>query len=282
MTTPENPFAGSEIPKPPRQPEIAVSDPKAEIVHTGIAEVFPSWGMLEVLMVLGITIGAIFFSTFLATLIATGLPAFRNSSTKQMLSDARILVPAQTFAYCIVLFFIYRIVAGYKHLSFAKAIQWRWPRLVWPGFIIGGVVMAFGLLGLERMLPIPKQLPIQEMFNSTTAAWMMVFLGVAVAPLLEELFFRGLLFPVLARHLNITVAVLLTAFLFALIHASQLGRAWAPLLVLVMVGVVLTSVRWLAKSVAAAVLVHVGYNGTLFVMLLVATDGFRHLEWVAR
>lgn len=282
MTIPENPFTGSEIPGVPREPEIPAGDAKSELLHTGIVQVFPSWGMIEVLIVLGITVGAIFFSTFLATLIATGLPAFRNATTKQMLSDARVLVPAQTFAYCIVLFFIYRIVAGYKHLPFSEAIQWRWPGMKWPAFVAGGVAMAFTLLAVERMLPIPKQLPIQEMFNTRTAAWMMLVLGVAIAPLLEELFFRGLLFPVLARHLNIAVAVLVTAFLFALIHSSQLGRAWAPLLVLVMVGMVLTSVRWLAKSVAAAVLVHVGYNGTLFALLLVATDGFRHLGKVAR
>jgi uncharacterized protein len=282
VTTPDNPFAGSEIPGNPRQPETPTSEARPELVNTGIGVAFPSWGMLEILMVLGITIGAIFFCTFLVTLVATGLPAFKHATTKQLLSDARILVPAQTFAYCIVLFFIYRIVAGYKHLSFSEAIQWRWPRMKWPAFVVGGVVMAFGLLAVERVLPMPKQLPIQEMFNTSTAAWMMVFLGVAVAPLLEELFFRGLLFPVLARHLNIVAAVLVTAFLFALIHASQLGRAWAPLLVLVMVGVVLTTVRWLAKSVAAAVLVHVGYNLTLFMLLLAATDGFRHLEKVAR
>jgi membrane protease YdiL (CAAX protease family) len=254
----------------------------SKLLNTGVAEPFPSWGMLDVLIVLGITVGAVFFSTFVATLIATGLPAFRNASTKQMLSDARVLVPAQTLAYCIVLFFIYRIVAGYKHLSFSEAIHWRWPHLKWPAFVIGGVVMAFSLLALERVLPMPKQLPIEQMFTTSTAAWMMAFLGIAVAPLLEELFFRGLLFPVLARHLNLALAVMVTAFLFALIHASQLGRQWAPLLVLVMVGVVLTVVRWLAKSVAAAVLVHVGYNGTLFALLFTATDGFRHLEKVAR
>jgi uncharacterized protein len=146
----------------------------------------------------------------------------------------------------------------------------------------GGVVMAIALLGVEHLLPMPKQLPIEQMFSTSTAAWMMVFLGVAVAPLLEELFFRGLLFPVLVRHLNLWLAVLLTAMLFALIHASQLGREWAPLLVLLMVGVVLTMVRWRAKSVAAAVLVHVGYNATLFSLLYFGTDGFRHLDKVAR
>jgi membrane protease YdiL (CAAX protease family) len=45
-----------------------------------------------------------------------------------------------------------------------------------------------------------------------------------------------------------------------------------------MVGVVLAAVREKANSLAAGFLVHVAYNGVIVVMLLAATDGFRHFE----
>jgi membrane protease YdiL (CAAX protease family) len=70
----------------------------------------------------------------------------------------------------------------------------------------------------------------------------------------------------------------LTAFGFALVHASQLASAWAPLLVLFMVGLVFTLVRVITRSVAPGFLMHVGYNFMLFAMLYVATDHFRHME----
>ena len=63
-------------------------------------------------------------------------------------------------------------------------------------------------------------------------------------------------------------AVVLTALGFMSIHASQLAESWGPLLVLFLVGSVLTLVRAFKQSVAASVLVHMGYNGTLFIMLL--------------
>jgi uncharacterized protein len=44
------------------------------------------------------------------------------------------------------------------------------------------------------------------------------------------------------------------------------------------VGLVLTLVRALTKSVAASVLLHIAYNGTLSLLMFLATDGFRHLE----
>jgi len=74
------------------------------------------------------------------------------------------------------------------------------------------------------------------------------------------------------------LAVLITSGGFALVHSEQLGQAWGPLLVLFVVGLVLTLTRVGTRSVAPGLLVHVGYNLTLFTLLYLGTDHFRHLE----
>ena len=102
-----------------------------------------------------------------------------------------------------------------------------------------------------------------------------------MAPLMEELFFRGFLYPVLARRIGTVASILFTAVAFGLLHGAQLKYSWA-VLVIFLVGVILTTVRALTKSVAASFLVHVGYNGTLSVLLFIATGGFRHLERLNR
>jgi membrane protease YdiL (CAAX protease family) len=79
----------------------------------------------------------------------------------------------------------------------------------------------------------------------------------------------------------VTAAVLFTATTFAFIHGAQLGYAWAPLLSIFVVGVALTLVREKTGWVAASLLVHSGYNFTLFCILWMATDQFRHLDKVA-
>jgi membrane protease YdiL (CAAX protease family) len=76
----------------------------------------------------------------------------------------------------------------------------------------------------------------------------------------------------------LSAAVLLTAAGFALLHGSQLMFAWGPVLVIFLVGVVLTSVRAKRNSVAAGLLIHMAYNGTISVLMFIATDGFKHLE----
>jgi hypothetical protein len=107
---------------------------------------------------------------------------------------------------------------------------------------------------------------------------MMAGFGTLVAPFCEELFFRGLLFPMVLRRLGMFAAVVFTAGLFALIHASQLAHAWAAMTMLFVVGVVLTIVRARAHSLAASVLVHTGYNLALFALLYVGTAGFHDFK----
>jgi uncharacterized protein len=95
---------------------------------------------------------------------------------------------------------------------------------------------------------------------------------------MEELFFRGFLYPVLARRLGLIVSVTITAFLFALIHEEQLAHAWAPMFLIFIVGVVFTLVRARMQSVAASFLMHVGYNFTLFAALFFSTGHFHNFD----
>src|SRR5262249_56842240 len=115
-------------------------------------------------------------------------------------------------------------------------------------------------------------------FKTSGEAWALSIFGITLAPLIEELFFRGFLYPVLVRRLGVVVAILITSVAFGLLHAPQLGRAWGPVLVVFLVGLALTITRALTKSVATSVLIHVAYNGTISVLIFAATDGFRHLE----
>jgi membrane protease YdiL (CAAX protease family) len=74
------------------------------------------------------------------------------------------------------------------------------------------------------------------------------------------------------------VAVVVTAGLFASIHAAQLADAWAAVSMLFVVGVVLTVVRARTHSLAASVLVHTGYNLALFALLYAGTAGFHDFK----
>ena len=82
----------------------------------------------------------------------------------------------------------------------------------------------------------------------------------------------------LARRIGLVLVVVFTAAGFGLIHAPQLGRAWGPVVVVFVVGLVLTLVRAVTRSVAPGFLMHLAYNCTLSGILFVASGGFRHLD----
>lgn len=243
---------------------------------------FPVWTLADVGKIALIAFLALFFFSVLALMVASGLPAYHAMTFKDMASDARLAVASQFLAYIATFWFIYRLIGRHYGVPFSEGIHWRWPRSIWPAFLLAGVVLALAIQGISQFLPIPKQMPINQFFRTPASAWSLAIFGTFIAPLAEELFFRGLLFPALVRKTGLILSLLLTALAFALLHATQLGMALAPIFVLFLVGLLLTIARAAARSLAASTLMHIGYNATLFGMLYVTTNGFRHLDKVLK
>jgi membrane protease YdiL (CAAX protease family) len=236
----------------------------------------PVWTGWDVLMILVVAILGIFI---FGTLISVALMITGHDVPKASPVLLRVVLLAQFLSYLVVLMFMYRLVVRHYHGRFADAVHWRWPREHrWLAYLLGGMALAVVVQLASALLPIPKTLPIDKYFQTRDAAYIMSLFGISMAPLVEELFFRGFLFPVLARRLGVALGVVLTAFGFAVVHASQLASAWAPLLVLFIVGLVFTIVRVVTSNVAPGFLMHVGYNLMLFALLFFATDHFRHME----
>ena len=234
---------------------------------------FPVWTARDLIGVVIVLLVALFLADSLALLIASSLSGMSRAAARALASDPRVVVPAQGLAYLVTVGFVARLIKRHHRSHFLEAIHWRFPA-AWLKFLLGGMILAILIQALSVKLPIPRQMPIDQYFQSASGAWIMAGFGTLVAPFCEELFFRGLLFPLLLRRIGMLIAVVITAGLFAFIHAAQLAHAWAAVSMLFVVGVVLTVVRARAHSLAASVLVHTGYNLALFTMLYVGTAGF--------
>ncbi len=241
---------------------------------------FPAWKVRDVAAIIIFSIVIIVAFTVIALFVARAFPQYRHASFADLASDARVVIGAQAAAYPIILLFIFLTVRSRSHQSFRQAIHWNWPGATAPAFIASGVILALVVDSLARFLPIPKSLPMDSYFHDASSAYIMAAFGVTLAPLMEEMFFRGLLYPILDKYFGVVAGVLLTAAAFAGIHGAQLGFAWAPVLSIFVVGVVFTVVRVKRDSVASSFLMHCGYNLALFSALWISSDHFRHLEKV--
>jgi len=192
--------------------------------------------------------------------------------------------------------------------TFVFGLWWGQPMLKgvhWNAAAARRWLIALCVLGIStglamtiagNFVPMPKAPPIlEDLTKSRVGAFMMMAFGITLAPLTEELAFRGFLLPSLinifrwlerrgalaesaVRAVGIPISVLVTSFCFAMVHSGQVSHSWGPLLLIGTVSVILCIVRLRADSVAAGVVVHAAYNLTLFTALLVQTGGFRHLE----
>jgi len=188
-----------------------------------------------------------------------------------------VIVVGQVLGYVIVLLLMYMLLESRSGGRAKEALRWNWPDQ-WSHYVLAGIGLHLCLVPFELVIPMPKHLPLDEFFKTARDAYLLAGFGILVAPLFEEIFFRGFLYPVLARRYGVGPSVLLTSFAFVGIHGPQLRFSWGPVFIIFLVGLTLTIVRAKKKSVACTVLLHMAYNASIFVFAYVATDGFHHME----
>jgi membrane protease YdiL (CAAX protease family) len=247
----------------------------AQLVPAPLAD--PAWNEWDLVRLIVLTIVALFVGVF-AVLFLAHWRLYPHMAIGEIARNPLVMVAGQCLAYLLVLAYMYVLVRFERgRPDFLQAIHWNWPANV-AMYVLAGFGLSLALQVVAHFLPIPKELPIDTFFRTPAEAWALSILSVTLAPLMEELFFRGFLYPVLARGMGVPTAVFITALGFAALHGAQLGFSWGPVLVIFLVGLVLTMVRAKKNSVAAGLLIHMAYNGTITAAMFAATDGFRHLE----
>jgi membrane protease YdiL (CAAX protease family) len=271
---------------PPQPPEVPASDPRALQLDGSPAYVPPPapprdpvWSGWDVVLIALLAIGSLILSQVILLLMAR-FWIFPHATVADLAKKPTLALLSMLLSYGAIGFYMVRLVRTRYHSSFLPAIRWNFPASWWR-FPLLGLALMLVLASLQRFLPMPKDAPFEQFFAHPFEAYLTSIFAVTLGPVMEELFFRGFVYPVLVRRTAVTPAILLTSVLFGLLHSMQLGYAWGGVLVIVLVGLVLTSVRAATNSVAASLLVHIGYNGALMLIAAVQTDGFRHMEKAA-
>jgi hypothetical protein len=205
-----------------------------------------------------------------------------DAMSKGLSGNAPYLVALQLAAYLIIVGFMALLAWGRHKVTLGKAISWNAPSTARQvGYALsGGLALALiSDIGNAVLNPwIPKSLPITELFKDRPSALLLGGFGILIAPLVEEIAFRGFLYPAVARLIGSLPSIVITGALFTALHGAQLSFSWAPLLLIFIVGISLTVVRAKTNSVALCVIVHMTYNFALLAQTYVATHGFRQMQ----
>ena len=240
----------------------------------------PVWNGWDVLLMGLLTVVTLFVAQVLIVFAARHF-LYPGQNLLDLAVKPKLAMLSELVTYALVGLYMFLLVEGKYRAHFWQAIRWNWPGSAGISFMgLGVLMLSLDYLG-ARFLPMPKTTPFDQFFNRPSDAYLVAAFAVTLGPLMEELFFRGFLHPVLARRTGSAGGIIITGALFGLIHSPQYGNSWAAVLIVCLVGIVLTTVRAVTKSVASSFLAHVGYNGILLLLTAWATDGFRHMEKAA-
>jgi membrane protease YdiL (CAAX protease family) len=148
---------------------------------------------------------------------------------------------------------------------FLASLGWTWAGLPVLGriaLVVGVVLVSLAAAqGLVRILPEKDVTEFEKLLRtSERVRWMVAALAVLTAPLVEEVVYRGVLFAGLRSRLPAGAAIVIVTLMFAGVHFLQYWGAWASIIQLTFLSLLLTLVRARSKSILPCFAIHTLFN----------------------
>ena len=233
----------------------------------------PPWGVAGAVFVL---LSSVIMLTVVPSLALLAYVAYRQEP--EILRDfAKSPDPTATFfmiaavipAHLMTLGIVWAVVTQFGKRPFWGTLGWSWGQRfgLWQSiglslalFIIGGVITKLSG-GTETDID-------QIIASSKAARYIVAFLAVATAPLVEEVIYRGVLYSAVKRLTGMLWAVVVVSTLFALVHAWQYRNNLGAITAVTMLSFVLTLVRARTGRLLPCFVMHLVFNGIQSVIII--------------
>ena len=236
----------------------------------------PPWGIISaVLMWLAsiIVLGLIPFFGVYMYLVYRGIPATPEAFNRAVTVEPQgifVSIISVIPSHLITVGLGWALVTGFGKRPFWQTLGWRFGERfgLWASvclsvllFLMGGVILHF-VGGAETAID-------NIITSSNASRFTTAFLATATAPLVEELIYRGVLYPALQRTLGVFRAIILVTALFALVHAPQYSNNLGVILTITILSFTLTYVRARTGRLLPCFIIHLVFNGiqSVFIVL---------------
>jgi membrane protease YdiL (CAAX protease family) len=188
---------------------------------------------------------AVIFWIFLAVVI---LPFVQKSSS---------ITPALFLHLSSILLIMFLIIRLGGQIS--KTLLLNKIKIVWclVAIVIGLIYWLFDHWLMDGLFKSNSQESIKawQLANANYHHLSVLISSVIMAPIFEELFFRGLIFNAFLKRFNVIFAAFVAASLFALIHWS-----WPEFISLFLVGLIYAGLAYKSNSVITPLIAHMIHN----------------------
>ncbi len=187
-----------------------------------LKDIHVRWGIIEVIFVfLGLFLTGALFSIYGQMIYEY----IRNLFSLPDLTSIRLAL-GFFFQFIVIIFLVFFLTLGINRARF-KDLGFRVPRfkdLIQYG-IMGGFLLFLCILVMGWIIQMLQPQLQPQLFEETLRLvqgppeFILLFvLGVILAPVSEELFYRGMVYPVLRKHLGVVGGAILTGVVFGLAH----------------------------------------------------------------
>ncbi|MGO2967798.1 lysostaphin resistance A-like protein [Psychrobacter sp. AOP22-C1-22] len=239
------------------------------------------------LLIIGMLI-AFFISQLLGVYVAGKLvlPAAKNATVGDIFffgSSDGTVVSLSIMIGCVLLVAISVLIIGLKGGNSRRYLALK-PFSFTVGMGMLGLLLIFmiGSQALTYLLDEAPLLFVDPLYESVSSVWLLVFAMVIVAPLYEELIFRGLLWsaiaeqfaspsdsssklPLKSKHRGAIVASVVTSLIFAVIHVQYGIYEISTIMVLALI---FCYARFKSGSLLLPILLHIINNGAAMAQYL--------------
>lgn len=242
----------------------------------------PSWGVTEAILLL-VTMVLSLAATEIGAVIALVVEA--RAGMQIPLGEAVLTDPTLTVvriassgaAHLVTFALAWYVVTDGGRNPFFASVGWGWRPRYTPATVVSvfltlfaaNILMgwAFHRLGLE-----PESTPFDEILKMPAARVAVALFAVVSAPFVEEVVFRGVLYPAVARHVGRVAAIVVVAALFLGVHVQQYAGSVAYLLPLGLLSLALTGLRAYSGSILPSFALHLLFNSVQVFFILSVPD----------
>lgn len=233
----------------------------------------PGWGVLQAALLWIISVALLVFVPLLAIIPYLIYKIALNGSTEALGTDANLIfisilgvLPAHILTFMAVWF----VVTNRGRRPFWQTLGWAWPRNFGPWKTIGLAVLLLALGVLITKLWGGSETQLDQIINSSLKArFATAFLAAVTGPLVEELIYRGVMYPALQRAMGMGWAVAVVSALFGGVHLIQYFKNLGVIAVIALLSVSLTLVRARTGRLLPSYVMHLVFNGIQSIILLV-------------
>ncbi|HYK21497.1 MAG TPA: type II CAAX endopeptidase family protein, partial [Pyrinomonadaceae bacterium] len=261
----------AEPPAPVSSETVQPTPPKVEwwSPWIGVVKSFGLWFISVLLLLFVPVIVALPYIFYTWAKYGPPTPEALGTDKTLLLLSVVAILPTHLLTFLAIWLFVSR--AGRE--PFWKAVKFEWPQNVGP--VIGSlscILLAITLLVLAWLLTRfwggdKTQLDLL-IESSLPARFVTAFVAVATAPLVEELIYRGVLYPAIEKAAGMGVAVLVVSLLFAGVHVVQYINNLSVIAAITLLSFTLTLTRAFTRKLLPSFVIHFVFNGIQAIFLV--------------